>query len=1171
MAGNDVLNSSGTSTSVQYVYLDFDGEHTTYRNQDLRISFSATVRDPGFSEAQRKAILNGLKEKYASSGIVFTTDRPDSASCSTLYFGQCDAFRRYGEYFGVSETFDEMNSRQNDNAYVLLDSTYSTDQIVSVSGKMLDNILGNTYMVDSTAGLKAYAANPYLLSTGWTQNDPYNKYCPVDPSTNKRSVAGCTNVAAAQVIYYWIETGLLDLTLTVNSSDGYTRNNITVNDEKANVAQFDYLSFSDTNKLLSDFKLGDADSIAALCFAAGVVQQASYSSSSTSTPYARSLLTRAGLENGITEYLADKSGSRYYKEDYGGLTESGREILIGELLAGRPVLASIRYGNGKSNGVEEHAIVIDGYNSSANTVHLNFGWGGRYNNWYTLDELNDNFGIYDMFTGITPNVSPKLAIQSMSFKANAVNRNDAVTLNVSVANQGKKKSAQATLYVYCGRKQLSAITVPSLAAGDSRSLSCTFDAASLSLGANSITVRAYSSGGSGRISSVSKTVKVYDGAVTSADNSWKAASEAGDWTKTAAEYDSAGTVAETVLAEGEYVGYHDLVDYREVTLAHAGRYTFTLSGVTGTLEASLYRLNENGKLKLLRTLTVCAPSTGGKITDAPLERGTYYISVKAPNAESHGDSDYGLSFSGTGYLKGNDLDDWSDLKKKGAAGNVLSVGIIDAGTTDVLTDEWVGLGDAVDYRNFWIQAPAMLSFTVTASDAAKFTIYELTEKTGKKDGLHYELKKLQSTKIKAGATVTTDALPLPVGNDIAKYYFSMESTNAKKGGSADYSVTFNPSGSVFFPKGDVSDNWTDLKTKGPEGAVGDAGTLNADRDVVLEGWAGFGDEVDYAKITLESAARLFFSLSASDAAKFAVCRLDGKTGRDDVTTWSLKTLQTTKLSRSKDEPGYAANTKGLLLEAGEYCIVMTSTNAKKGGSADYSVQLRGDVSEFFTKGDASDDWTDLKTKGPEGAVGDLGVIDGAEDILLENWVGFGDAVDYRRFTLESAATLGFSVAASGKTKFTVYRLEEKTSKDGSPVYSLKKIQSVSLSKKKDGPGYAAVTKPKMFEAGDYCFRMESTDAAKGGSADYTVSLDPDACVFPAHASDACAFPANPTPGAPEACAHEIPSLPAADGMGFAPQDSGLCGSGTDALCAAPAPGMDALCAAPGPADCILLA
>ncbi len=1113
MAGNDTLSSSDTG-SVQYVYLDFDGERTRYNNQDMKTSFSVTVRDPGFSEAQKKAILSGLNEKYSSAGIVFTTSKP-GGSYSTLYYGQCDSFSRYGEFFAVSETCDTLNKRSDDNAFVLLDSTYSTDQIISVSTQMTDILTGSAAQVDGSAGLKAYAAKTYMLSTNWNQQDPYNKYCPVDPSTKKRSVAGCTNIAEAQVIYYWIEQGKLDLSLTLESSDAYTENGITIDEKSATAKQYGYLSFSETNKLLANFTVGNADSIAALCFAAGVVQEASYSSTSTATPYLISLLTRAGFGSGITEYWCDKKGSQYFKENYGGLTDSGYNLLIKELLAGRPVLATLYYGSGKSYGEEDHAVVIDGYNSSKDEFHVNFGWGAGGNKWISREELNDNYGICTIFTGVSPNVAPSLSIQSASFKASAVNRDDDVTLSVTVSNSGKKKSNQVTASFYNGRRQLGSASVESVSAGSSRTLSCTFSASSLSLGSNTITVRVYSSG-SGRAMSTSKTVKVYDGAVTGADNTWKKAN-AETWTKFTAMYDSEGFVAETVLATGEYVGYCDTVDFREVTLEHAGKYTFSLTGATNNLELTLYSLTSKNKLQTVKTVTVT--SSTGKLSNVPLESGTYYISVRTVNAESHGDSDYALSFSGTGYLKGNNLDDWEDMVEAGPGGGVVSAGAVDAETTELVTDEWVGLGDRIDYRLFWIEDPAKVSFTVTSTGAAKFTVYKLKEKTDKDGNTTYSLKKLQTTTIKAGKPVDTKGLLLPVdvGDETARYYFSMQSTNASKGGSADYSVSFNPSGSIFYTEGFNGDDWTDVKTSGADGAVGDAGFLDANTGCVLEDWVGFCDAVDYVKITIESAAKLSFLLSADDKTKFTVWRLDDKINKQGEVSWSLKSLRGKKLAKVKKTGEYAATTKALLLDEGEYYISMESTNAAKGGNASYTVTLDAANSVFYTDVDKGrNNWLyDKKTAtanpdretfnavvltsdtkeillDAEGTVSREVTVDG-KTVEYRNFAGYGDAADYAQIVLDNDATVSFSVTATDKAKFIIYSFAEGVDKKGNTKYTVKALQTTELKKPKNSTEYAATTKALSLQADVYYIAVQSTNASKGGCAYYNVELNTADC------------------------------------------------------------------------------
>ena len=77
--------------------------------------------------------------------------------------------------------------------------------------------------------------------------------------------------------------------------------------------------------------------------------------------------------------------------------------------------------------------------------------------------------------------------------------------------------------------------------------------------------------------------------------------------------------------------------------------------------------------------------------------------------------------------------------------------------------------------------------SVSATDRVQFTFYELVTKTGKKTT--YSLKKLKSYTPKSngsGSYVATDmSITLKAG---ANYYFSVKSTNASKGGNAEYFV-----------------------------------------------------------------------------------------------------------------------------------------------------------------------------------------------------------------------------------------------------------------------------------------------------------------------------------------------------------------------------------------------
>ena len=324
-------------------------------------------------------------------------------------------------------------------------------------------------------------------------------------------------------------------------------------------------------------------------------------------------------------------------------------------------------------------------------------------------------------------------------------------------------------------------------------------------------------------------------------------------------------------------------------------------------------------------------------------------------------------------------------------------------------------------------------------------------------------------------------------------YYTIVVKNSDKGKSASQ-YTFALEGQTLFTKGDNSNDWGDLKTKGAEGAVGSLGAFTAQTKAVVADWVGFGDAIDYMAFTLDSAASLVFDVASTDAVKFAVYSLQPKTSKD-TTTYSLKSIATVTPKANKAKTQYASSSKALLLEKGTYYISVQSTNAAKGGNADYTVEL-SDNSRFYTKGDNSDDWTNMKAVGAEGLKATLGAVT-AESGMLRNdgWVGFGDAIDYASFTLDSAASLAFDVTATDATKFTIYQLQEKKDSKNNVTYSLKSLQSNTLKANKDKTQYTIATKNLLLEAGTYYVAMENTTAKKGGYADYTIANSENSSFF----------------------------------------------------------------------------
>ena len=502
--GGDLILSVNATQPTQYVYLDFDGEELArYSNSDLELSFDLSVADPEFSDEQRAAVVSALSERYGKYNIAFTLERPDGIEFSTLYFGVSSAFDEYGDFFGIAETCDGNDQVRDDNAFVLLDSGYSDEQILSVASHMLDHIMGFFWSgsVDGSPAILKYAESKALLSlsAGWNQEDPYNKYCPIYPVTGERCVVGCTNTAASQIIYYWIQNGLLDFTLSLADSDAYQSNRYIMIDSSDH-PESGHLSFAETNKLLQNFNILDENCIAALCFAAGVVQQADYTSKETSTAWNGDLFIRAGFEKDEAAEQHE-SGMSYY------------DVLAYELLHGRPTGVSVRS--------QSHAIVADGYDSSRNMFHLDFGWGDETTRWYTVEEM-DALRLYGGINGYIPVASPDLTIDNLSAGKDPVEWKEDVKLSFTVSNDGKEMSEETMAYVYCGDDAIiGACGIAYISPGYSRDFICTVNTASLKVGENVLTVKVDSQNDEGAISAASVTITCMNGDVIPQTQTWE--------------------------------------------------------------------------------------------------------------------------------------------------------------------------------------------------------------------------------------------------------------------------------------------------------------------------------------------------------------------------------------------------------------------------------------------------------------------------------------------------------------------------------------------------------------------------------------------------------------------------------------------------------------------------
>lgn len=205
-----------------------------------------------------------------------------------------------------------------------------------------------------------------FLETTWNQCNPYNLLCPDAPAQSAyygyRTPSGCTPTAYAQVLQYhrWPLHG--------SGSSSYTD----YLGSTTGTHSADYSDPYDWGAMLTGYDAWSANGAAAeaavaeLMYELGVAAEANYESSGTSS----SVWT-----------LGQRLGTYFYFEpcSYRSSLTALIDPMEADLRAGLPCVVAI----------PGHAIVADGLmiSGGATTYHINYGWGGSNNGWWSASNV----------------------------------------------------------------------------------------------------------------------------------------------------------------------------------------------------------------------------------------------------------------------------------------------------------------------------------------------------------------------------------------------------------------------------------------------------------------------------------------------------------------------------------------------------------------------------------------------------------------------------------------------------------------------------------------------------------------------------------------------------------------------------------------------------------------
>lgn len=234
-----------------------------------------------------------------------------------------------------------------------------------------------------------------LETADWDQSTPFNNLCPV--MDGRKALTGCVATAAAIVCRYyrWPESGTGTLpSYTYDRGDGrgrYTVKSVTLGRE------YDYTLMP--LRYTSGYTSSEATAVAQLMSDLGVGCKMMYDYDGSGA-YTHDLLNTLVENFGYNPEAQLLSRGNFPQTQW-------ENFLIEDLDEGRPII----YGGSTKQG-EGHQFVFDGYDSNR-YFHVNWGWGGSGNGYFTISELGNHstvgyvFSEYqDAILHLFPNGSP---------------------------------------------------------------------------------------------------------------------------------------------------------------------------------------------------------------------------------------------------------------------------------------------------------------------------------------------------------------------------------------------------------------------------------------------------------------------------------------------------------------------------------------------------------------------------------------------------------------------------------------------------------------------------------------------------------------------------------------------------------------------------------------------
>jgi hypothetical protein len=359
----------------------------------------------------------------------------------------------------------------------------------------------------NTPKLRAGTYGP-LLTCNWDQQAPYWNQCKFG---NYQCLTGCPATSASMVFYFWkYPTAATPAVPGYKSTISYSSYGSTSYTHSALPSTtFDWANMLDD--YTGSYTTAQGNAVATLMHYVGQAEHMGYGTSAAGGSGV-SVDSVSNIRNAFTFFGYDSSTTRFVKKTsaYSGgstlYTDAQWAALIQEeMAAGRPIVFCA-----VSSNAGGHAFNVDGYNSSTNKYHINFGWSGDGNAWCSLNSFgysSYNFNVYQqMVIGIQPpsgsTATPTLSVSpsSLSFSTTA---GQTVTKTFTVTGTNLTGNVTLTKSDANGVYTISPTTISASAAASGATVTVTYKPTAAGTQSGTITIA--SSGATSKTVSLSGT------------------------------------------------------------------------------------------------------------------------------------------------------------------------------------------------------------------------------------------------------------------------------------------------------------------------------------------------------------------------------------------------------------------------------------------------------------------------------------------------------------------------------------------------------------------------------------------------------------------------------------------------------------------------------------------